>query len=211
MARPRSDIRKRILVAARERFLYEGVDGASLRRIARDAGTNIGMVYYYFPEKDALLLAVVGDVYDRMLADLERALDPAQPLGTSLRLASQRIGEMSEEETMVVRLVIREMLISSTRRDKLLQRFSQGHLGMLLRVVMAAHARGEIRQDVSPLLALVTLGAGTLLPQFVARTVAGGVMPHVSVPDPATLATALLDNVMHGLLPQQSPTRGGSE
>jgi AcrR family transcriptional regulator len=44
MARPASDIQKRIFVAARARFLSEGVDGASLRQIAKDAGTNIGMV-----------------------------------------------------------------------------------------------------------------------------------------------------------------------
>jgi AcrR family transcriptional regulator len=45
MARPASDIAPRIVHAARERFLFEGVDGASLRNIAKDAGTNIGMVY----------------------------------------------------------------------------------------------------------------------------------------------------------------------
>jgi AcrR family transcriptional regulator len=44
MARPRSDIRPRLLASARARFLREGVDGASLRSIAKDAATNIGMV-----------------------------------------------------------------------------------------------------------------------------------------------------------------------
>src|SRR4029077_6434218 len=57
MARPRSDIQPRIVRAARERFLAEGVDGASLRTIASDAGTNVGMVFYYFPTKDDLFLA----------------------------------------------------------------------------------------------------------------------------------------------------------
>ena len=46
MARPRGDIAPRILHAARKRFLVEGVDGASLRAIARDARTNKGMIYY---------------------------------------------------------------------------------------------------------------------------------------------------------------------
>jgi AcrR family transcriptional regulator len=38
--------------------LGDGVDGASLREIAREAGTNIGMVVYYFATKDDLFLAV---------------------------------------------------------------------------------------------------------------------------------------------------------
>lgn len=54
MARPRGDIEPRVLEAARKRFLEQGVDGASLRKIAEDAGTNIGMIYYYFPTKEAL-------------------------------------------------------------------------------------------------------------------------------------------------------------
>jgi TetR/AcrR family transcriptional regulator, transcriptional repressor for nem operon len=63
MARPASDIGPRIVHAARARFLQEGVDGAALRQIARDAGTNIGMVYYYFKTKDDLLAAVLAS-YD---------------------------------------------------------------------------------------------------------------------------------------------------
>ena len=37
MARPPSDIAQRIVTAATERFLNDGVDGASLRQIARAA------------------------------------------------------------------------------------------------------------------------------------------------------------------------------
>jgi AcrR family transcriptional regulator len=65
MPRPKSDIDARIVAAARARFLVEGVDGASLRSIAQDAGTNVGMIYYYFPTKDDLFLGVVEDVYAR--------------------------------------------------------------------------------------------------------------------------------------------------
>ena len=74
MPRPRSDLAPRILAAARTRILHEGVDGASLRQIAADAGTTIGMIYYYFPTKDDVFLAVVEDVYEKLLVDVERAL-----------------------------------------------------------------------------------------------------------------------------------------
>ena len=67
MARPGSDLRSRVVPAARARFLAQGVDGASLRSIADDAGTSIGMVYYYFKTKDDLFLAVVEDVYGELM------------------------------------------------------------------------------------------------------------------------------------------------
>src|SRR6266511_1861365 len=87
MARPRTDIEPRILHAARARFLADGVDGASLRAIARAAGTSIGMLYYYFPSKDDLFLAVVEEVYSALLADLTGALAPGVPV-------DERIGRL---------------------------------------------------------------------------------------------------------------------
>ena len=202
MPRPRSDIRQRVIVAARERFLFEGVDGASLRRIASEARTNIGMVYYYFREKDELLLAVIEDVYVGLMADLERILDPERPIAETLQAASKRAGEMSAEEQMVVRLVIREMLISGTRRDKILHRFSRGHIPLIIGVVMAGIARGEIRADVPPLLAMLTVGSAAVLPQLVIHTIAEGLMRDAPVPDPGTLAQVLTDNILRGLAPK---------
>ena len=51
MARPRTDIRARIVRAARARFLAAGVDGASLREIAQLAKTQqqaMQMSFFFF-------------------------------------------------------------------------------------------------------------------------------------------------------------------
>src|SRR5262245_34414577 len=98
MARPRSDISTRIVHAARARFLQSGVDGASLRHIARDARTNIGMIYYYFPSKDDLFLAVVEEVYVGLLKDLALALAPDAPVEERIGRLYLRIGRASERE-----------------------------------------------------------------------------------------------------------------
>src|SRR6185436_7484979 len=119
MARPRSDIRIRIQHAARKRFLAEGVDGASLRRIAKDARTSIGMIYYYYPTKDDLFLAVVEEVYSVVLADLLSALDPALPVEERIRRLYRRIGAVTSDEVLVIRLVLREALVSSKRLDRI--------------------------------------------------------------------------------------------
>src|SRR5215470_9008440 len=112
MARPRSDIRVRIQHAARKRFLREGVDGASLRAIAKDARTSIGMVYYYFPSKDDLFLAVVEEVYERVLASLARALADDVPVSARIERLYRVLGAFHEDELTVLRLVIREALVS---------------------------------------------------------------------------------------------------
>ena len=157
MARPRSNIAPRIVHAARGRFLAEGVDGASLRRIAQEAGTNIGMVYYYFPSKDDLFLAVVEEVYVALLADLEQALAPALPVAERLAGLYQRLGALSADELLVLRIVVREVLASPARLDGLIERFRRGHLPLVLTLVRDGFATGFFDAQLPPLLVTVAM------------------------------------------------------
>lgn len=161
MARPRSDIGPRIVHAARARFLTEGVDGASLRRIAEEAGTSIGMVYYYFPSKDDLFLAVVEEVYVALLADLERALAPALPVETRLARLVERLGALTPDEILVLRIVVREVLASPSRLRRLIERFQRGHLPLVLRLVHDGFATGTFDRALPP--AVVTIALGLLV------------------------------------------------
>lgn len=189
MARPRSDIRSRIVHAARARFLAEGVDGASLRTIAREAGTNLGMIVYYFPSKDDLFLAVVEEVYARLLGDLGEALGGEGPLRERLQRVFVRLGEASDDELDVVRLVAREVLLSSARFERVFARMQRGHVKMLLEAFGDAVARGEVDAEVPPpLLLLATIGLGAV-PQLVRRAT-GRRAPFQALPPPRALAAA---------------------
>jgi AcrR family transcriptional regulator len=173
MPRPRSGIEPRIVHAARARFLAEGVDGASLRTIARDAKTSIGMVSYYFPSKDDLFLAVVEDVYANLLRDLERVLGLSAPLRDRVRRLSVRLGAMTDHELAVVRLVLREALSSSTRFRRILARFQRGHIPVVFDALARAVAEGEVTTEVPlPVLAVSVL-ALLGIPQVIRRVTAG--------------------------------------
>jgi AcrR family transcriptional regulator len=210
MARPRSDIQPRIVHAARARFLAEGVDGASLRTIARDAGTNIGMVVYYFPSKDDLFLAVVEEVYARLLADLGDALGGGGPVRGRLARVFARIGGASEDELEVVRLVAREVLLSSERFQRVFARMQRGHLKMLLDALAEGVRSGEIDGEIpAPLLLLSTLALGAM-PQFVRRA-AGRETPFKALPPPPALAEESAELLFRAIGPRRrrrSPSRG---
>ncbi|MBL8376529.1 MAG: TetR family transcriptional regulator [Burkholderiales bacterium] len=66
--------RARILEAATAEFTRHGLGGARVDRIAKRAGTNERMLYYYFLSKDQLFLTVLESVYIR-LAEAEKALE----------------------------------------------------------------------------------------------------------------------------------------
>jgi TetR/AcrR family transcriptional regulator len=192
MGRPRTDIRARVLHAARARFLVDGVDGASLRMIAKEAKTSIGMIFYYYPTKDLLFLAVVEEVYAKLIADLEALLSEAAPLRDRLRRAFARLGHASAEELDVVRLVVREALVSSPRLHDLLSRFRRGHIGMLLGALADGVARGELDGAIPPPFLLIATMAIGGAPQIV-RRIGQGELPFSAMPDPDRLAAASVD------------------
>jgi AcrR family transcriptional regulator len=202
MARPRGNIEPRILRAARRRFLDAGVDGASLREIAREAGTSIGMIYYYFPTKDDLFLAVVEEVYEVVLRDLAAALNQDAPFETRVLAMYQRVGAASNLEMEVVRLVVREALASSTRFERLIERFKRGHLALVLSTVMQGLQAGSIDPRLHPVVAaMVTMSVG-LMPQ-VARRVAQKALPGAGLPEPDELAKTLISVLLHGIAPRE--------
>ena len=66
--------RQKILAAATHEFARYGLGGARVDRIARRAGANKRMLYYYFGDKDRLFLAALEGRYAHIRA-AERALD----------------------------------------------------------------------------------------------------------------------------------------
>ena len=70
--------RVNILNTAKKHFLEEGLDGASLRNIVKDAGLTTGAFYKYYPTKESLFDALIDpyvehvyQIYDNILADFE--------------------------------------------------------------------------------------------------------------------------------------------
>lgn len=72
-----------ILAAARDLFLGGGFDGASMDRIARDAGVSKATLYSHFADKEALFSACI-------LGEVERSQLPMPPPPSDPRTADPR-------------------------------------------------------------------------------------------------------------------------
>jgi len=198
MGRSPSDIGTRIVHAARRRFLLEGVDGASLRGIARDAKTSIGMIYYYFPAKNDLFLAVVEEIYVALLADLESRLDRARPVRERIRLLYERLGALSESEKQVLRLVVREALASRDRLESLIDRFQRGHLPLVFQLVKDGTSEGLFRTDLPSALilgALMAIGG----PAQMVLGIAERHLPSRALPRAPERVKTLVDILLTGI------------
>jgi AcrR family transcriptional regulator len=169
MARPRGDIAQRLLTKARTCFLARGFGGTSLRQVARDAGTSVGMIHYYYRGKEELFQAVVEATYEQTLADLERALAPDAPFGVRVERLYAKLGSLSDEERETVRMVVREAMTSSKVLQALLKRALRGHIPLLLRLVADGQREGKVRADLSPPVIMACIVGIGVLPTFMRR------------------------------------------
>jgi len=65
--------RSQLVAAAAEVFAEKGVSGTTVADIVRAAGVAQGTFYLHFESKDDVIVAVVADVADRLLAGMSMA------------------------------------------------------------------------------------------------------------------------------------------
>ncbi len=167
MARPATDLRARVLVAARDIFDARGFDGSSLRAIARAARTTIGMIYYYFPTKDDLWDAVIEEVYQRLVTDVAGILAGPGPLRAQLRRMATHVASLADGDRRVVRLALRDALGCAARRQRLFERFRRGHIPLVLQAVTRAQAAGEVEPGAPPSMIMFNAAVVVVLSQLV--------------------------------------------
>lgn len=71
----KDQIHEKILQAAKEEFLANGFDAASMREIARGAGVSTSNVYNYFSGKEELFYSLTDSLYHAIAVLAKRVLD----------------------------------------------------------------------------------------------------------------------------------------
>ncbi len=71
--------REQILACACDLYLKGGLEGVSMRRLAREVGVTAPAIYRHFEGKEDVLLGVVGEAYKTLAQYLHRALSGATP------------------------------------------------------------------------------------------------------------------------------------
>ena len=86
---------EKIQQAALAEFLDKGFLGASLRQIVKNAGVTTGAFYGYYGSKAELFRALVGEVYDTILATYQATLDAFASL--PLEKQPEQMGKISRQ------------------------------------------------------------------------------------------------------------------
>jgi TetR/AcrR family transcriptional regulator len=160
VARGSRDSRGLILEAAREEFGRYGPAGSRLERVARRAGVNKQLIFYYFGSKAGLLQAVAEAAWSRVEAALTARADDSP--WDALRLLVGRLATSASENRDVIRMAL---ATSSDPADPVREvtRTVVGRLEQRLReLISEGQGLGYLRDDMDPAAAARLVLAGTL-------------------------------------------------
>lgn len=85
-----------ILVATRTVVAEIGYPGASMERIAQEAGISKGTIYLYFKNKETLLAATFRDSFERFLDEVQTATHAAGTCDDKIRAVARTAFEHTE-------------------------------------------------------------------------------------------------------------------
>lgn len=118
-AEMRKDTRDRILDASFELFARKGFHGTSVSAIAQKAKVSKGLMYNYFGNKEALLQAIISDMFSagerEMGTVLESDRDAWHKLEALIRLSFQVVAEQPEHSRLLIGLAVKEEFGSGIR------------------------------------------------------------------------------------------------
>jgi AcrR family transcriptional regulator len=146
-----------LVAAARAVIARDGYAGASLRKVAEEAGATTGAVSYYFENKEAMVTAVAEALFDEYDAWLAAQGDRADPKSLCEELLSWTTSGAGEPWLVALQLVV------GARGDPALARVIERRNGRFMKNMAAVLAKGQregvIRDDVAADVLADQLGA----------------------------------------------------
>ena len=145
VARPRRteapEVRRRqILDAATRRFRDHGLHATKMADVAVEAGVSIGMIYQYFPSREALIEGMVLDAAERQVAGIAAIFSDASSLraavGEALEAFNATMVLQHEQTTLMLEIA------GEAARNKALRPILQD---------MEARVRPALRKEVARL------------------------------------------------------------
>ncbi|MBJ7336808.1 TetR/AcrR family transcriptional regulator [Mycolicibacterium sp.] len=144
------EARERLLAAAEACYAERGPTRTRMGDIARRAGVNRSTVYYYFPNKDAVLVAAFVRALAGVLTAAEECWTTDEPFLDQL-VAACLVGNEAARTSPTTRLLIDGDEVGHTFHAAQASELWRDRLaGTLGQRIARAAAAGEVRDDLSP-------------------------------------------------------------
>jgi TetR/AcrR family transcriptional regulator len=139
-----------ILKAAAKEFAEHGIAGARTDAIAREAGVNKALLYYYFKDKETLYGAVLDNAFSGMKASVFEVLDSELPAREKIMAYVGAYFDFIASNPIYPKLMQREMMRAregeSKHINRLVKTYFQPIYGRVGQLLEKGIADGEFRK-----------------------------------------------------------------
>lgn len=150
--RPRAEREQQIIAAAKEVFSERGYGSASVAEIAQRVGIVEGAIYKYFPSKGDLLIRVMQEFYDGLIADVRVGVTHIRSSEDRLRYIIAKHVETFIADVGLCRLLLREVRPDSDLYASAIIDLNRRYTSIALSVIVDGMRSGEFRPDLAPTL-----------------------------------------------------------
>jgi AcrR family transcriptional regulator len=144
---------ERIKAAARALFAEKGFEATTTREVSQRAGVGTGTLFLYVRDKHDLLVLVFKDQVERLQAGAFAAL-PDGPLIERLVFIFEQFYDYYALEPALSRVFVKELMFLREGQWEEMARVDEAFFARLAGLVGEAQARGELRSEIDPMLAV---------------------------------------------------------
>lgn len=208
------ETRARILAAALTEFATEGIAGARTESIAKAAGINKALLYYYFGSKESLYRAALDTVFAelsrRVLGVLESSLPPRERLLTYAGTHFDYLASRPLLPRLIQREVMRQAGMRQSEIPSLTQRYTRPVFQKIVQLLEEGMASGDFR-SMPPMQTALSI-AGTIIFYFISVEMIPPVVSAdaLSAESLAIRRAAVLDFIAAAIFTSQAPAPEGA-
>ncbi|NQX60559.1 TetR family transcriptional regulator [Paenibacillus qinlingensis] len=116
MVHQESDMKMKILLAAKKLFAQHGYDATSVRQICEEAGANVALVSYYFGGKESVFHEIFKQFFPAI--KLTEFYDVEDPLA-GIQQVIREVVKIRNEDPQLISLIQMEIITITPRVDKM--------------------------------------------------------------------------------------------
>lgn len=212
MVRPSKNCDRLLLDAGIELLKEKGITGISVRQICDRAGVNLGMFTYHFRTKENFLRQLLTQAYDEFFRHIVTGVqDVDNPLERLLTVLDQAVDYIDSNRELA-RSLFKDGVRGTPLVAEMVSNNFPRHLKVIFELVRDSQKAGILRDDLSPVQIMVTLGSTLFLPMFWSRELFDCLDPEgnflgIEARDElnsAKVARARLGILLNGLRPRGS-------
>lgn len=141
--------REQIVNAALEIVVEEGVEAATMRRLACEVGVSPACLYYYYKDKIDLLKAVFEENYAVFIRIIRRAISRSKLALDALEFIYTETIKVEKRFKILQLIIFSDVLYrSEPRLKKIIEKYQLSIQEIFIKLIRQGQSSGEIRSDI---------------------------------------------------------------